>query len=412
MIKYYHWGLNLLFALIPISLAIGSFAVNLNLILFLIIGLIYFYKNKTIIKNFKLLFLDKFIIFIFFYFFLVFIINYYEAELSSQKLSEIIILKTILYFKFLIFFFLIRLLNDSKNLKIKWFCVSSALAASFVALNILIQFFFTKDLFGNIPISPRYYSGFFQQELIAGGYLQKFSLFVILLPLFKNNKFIQILLILIFMFAILLSGNRMPFFLFIFTIFIYVFIEKNLKKNLIKILLILFTFLSIFFLTNKNIKYHFSGFFYSAEVIYSVILKNNFEELPKSFFNRAYIPELYCSKFYFNKNPIFGGGIRSFRSHNDACATHPHNYYVEFLVDMGILGFTLMIVFFILVLKNLKLYKNNTYHLNNQLVPFFLIFCAEIFPLRSSGSFFSTNVGVIIFLTLALLIKSTPKNKT
>jgi hypothetical protein len=37
-------------------------------------------------------------------------------------------------------------------------------------------------------------------------------------------------------------------------------------------------------------------------------------------------------------------------------------------------------------------------------MPYFLMFFFEFFPLRSSGSFFTTTNSILIFLTLAIII--------
>ena len=36
--------------------------------------------------------------------------------------------------------------------------------------------------------------------------------------------------------------------------------------------------------------------------------------------------------------------------------------------------------------------------------PFFYVFLMEIFPLKSTGSFFTTNNAVVIFLTLSVVV--------
>ena len=41
---------------------------------------------------------------------------------------------------------------------------------------------------------------------------------------------------------------------------------------------------------------------------------------------------------------------------------------------------------------------------SKQIIPFFLVFCTELFPIRSSGSFFSTSNATFIFMLLAVLV--------
>ena len=51
------------------------------------------------------------------------------------------------------------------------------LVVSFVSLDLIFQFFNGKNLFGLSGGDGRRLSGMFGDELIAGGYLQRFSIF-------------------------------------------------------------------------------------------------------------------------------------------------------------------------------------------------------------------------------------------
>ena len=66
-----------------------------------------------------------------------------------------------------------------------------------IALDILFQFLFGFNLSGNEPVSfpgTTYYSGFFNKELIAGGFILMFSIIGFLQPLLlKKKKFILFL---------------------------------------------------------------------------------------------------------------------------------------------------------------------------------------------------------------------------
>ena len=66
----------------------------------------------------------------------------------------------------------------------------------------------------------------------------------------------------------------------------------------------------------------------------------------------------------FKKNPLTGVGISNYQisclnSHeykslmvNYACASHPHNYYLQFLTELGLIGFSFMFAAFIFCLIN------------------------------------------------------------
>jgi O-antigen ligase len=111
-------------------------------------------------------------------------------------------------------------------------------------------------------------------------------------------------------------------------------------------------------------------------------------------------------------NPIIGNGIKSFRIKcltklhlpNRVCESHPHNYYLELLNDTGLLG-TLLLVCAILCLITNKFFNFKYYEKNEKLlfICLLIIIIAEFFPLKSSGSFFSTGSSSFIFLILGML---------
>ena len=102
------------------------------------------------------------------------------------------------------------------------------------------------------------------------------------------------------------------------------------------------------------------------------------------------------------RNTIFG------KEANLNCATHSHNYYLELLVETVIIGVTLLVIFFIIILKNSYLYLKNYYQTKNNeiyfLIPVIIIFLVEIWPLKSSGSFFTTWNATFFWLYFPLLI--------
>ena len=61
------------------------------------------------------------------------------------------------------------------------------------------------------------------------------------------------------------------------------------------------------------------------------------------------------------------------RPQNIACSNHAHNYYLEFLSEAGIIGTSLIIIFFLILLKDsfsyLKKYKQQKDPEMNLLIP-------------------------------------------
>jgi len=136
---------------------------------------------------------------------------------------------------------------------------------------------------------------------------------------------------------------------------------------------------------------------------------------------------LYKTSIYMWKTqPLFGYGLKSFRFKcweilaitNDkkySCSNHSHNYYFELLAETGILGIFLIFIFFIIILKNSYTYLNEidkkkdlNFYL---LLPIFITFLIEIFPLKSTGSFFTTWNATFIWIIIAILYAMTCNNK-
>ena len=84
-----------------------------------------------------------------------------------------------------------------------------------------------------------------------------------------------------------------------------------------------------------------------------------------------------------------------------------HNYYLEILTETGIIGFTIILLIFfnVLFISFFKKYFSNLPLENNdKMIPFIFLFIAEIFPLKSTGSFFTTGNATYIFLILGIII--------
>ena len=86
---------------------------------------------------------------------------------------------------------------------------------------------------------------------------------------------------------------------------------------------------------------------------------------------------------------------------------HPHNYYLEILTETGVIGITLILIIFtsIIYLTLFKKYFSNTsLKKNNLIIPFIFLFLAEIFPIKSTGSFFTTGNSTYLFLIIGIMI--------
>ena len=413
---------NFLMILFPFSFIAGNMLININLILLTLIGLFFF--SKDLIKI-KFILLDKLFISFFFLILLTGLINDYEFFI--QGLDDWMgffptTVRSILFLKYLLFYLIIRILISKQIINFKLFFTSCAMAALFVSFDIFIQFIFDVDIFG-YEAKGRHYSGPFGDEKIAGGFIQRFFIFALfILPIFynkfKNSKLIIPMLIIIFFFAILLSGNRMPLLLFLFSLIITSIIMREFRKYLIALILLIILSVSIIInLKFEGNKIGSNIYTFNKQIsdMYSFIVLDS-KNISES--KSQYLKEFYSSYGTWELNKFIGGGLKNFRYYchvrdkkhyisGFTCNMHPHNYYLEILTETGVIGgiIILMILFNILYLINSKkIIFSSKLQYNYFVIPFIILLITEFFPIRSSGSFFTTNNATYIFLITAIFV--------
>ncbi len=414
--------LSFLLALLPLSFIAGNTIINGNILL-IIISALFFYKTE--IFKIQYFLLDK--ILIIFFILILFtgilndiIIGIHYKELSSWKGYFSTTEKSFFFLRYLILYFVLRFLVEKENVSLKYFFITSTFFSLFVCFDIFYQAYFGKDIFGYMS-SGRKLSGPFDDELIAGSYIQRFSLFAFILIPFLNLKVsnkiftVTFLLLILFYFAgIILSGNRMPLILFLLSIGLMLLLQKEFRKFLLPFF---FIFLVSFFLIynlSTPVKNNFNNF--KNQIIRMT------EQVAKQDFSNKETPQHLkeFSTFYqtWLMNKYVGGGIKNFRYYcherpkldknsQFICNMHPHNYYLEILTETGIIGFLLIFftflnVFYISFKKN---FLGEKFYLDYfSLIPLKFLFLVEIFPIKSTGSFFTTGNASYLFLILPILV--------
>ncbi|MDA7715136.1 O-antigen ligase family protein [Pelagibacteraceae bacterium] len=411
--------LSILLALIPISFIAGNLIIN-SITVLLILSTIFFYSKELFKIKFYLL--DKIIILFFIIVLLSGIVSAVGWYLEDSWKSPFkTILRSLLFFRYFLLYIVLRFLIENKVIDLKIFFITCALSSLFVSFDIFYQYKFGQDIFGFETVWERKLSGPFGDELIAGGFIQRFSLFsFFVLPLFFSNKskylskYLIPILFIIFFTAIILSGNRMPLLLFVFSIFLIMLLTKQVRKYFLPFVLIFTIIFSIIFKFNSEVKTNFSNLHKQISKITIILLDKDLNGLE--------IPSYYkeFSSFYetWRLNKYIGGGIKTFRYYchlrenidknsDFICNMHPHNYYLEILTETGLIGFFIGIsIFFIILYISLfkKYFSSSLLQKNIIVVPFIFLFLMEIFPLRSTGSFFTTANTTYLFLIIGILI--------
>ena len=422
--------INLIFAFFPFTFLFGSSVVNINSFLFCCLG-IYHLRSKIFILKFNL---SLKIIFLFFLTIFIstglsFIKSIYFNGYDHESFARFV--KSVMFLRHFLLIIIIYQLSKNNILNLKYFFYSGAFVALFLSLDVIFQYTFGYNIIG-LKSDWVYNSSFFGSEKIAGGYIAKFSFFSLFAAFFFlkekiNTKFIlTAITICVLGTGIIMSGNRMPavtFFLGL--LFIFLFNIKIRKIILISILSLIVIF-NILIAQDKYLKKNYLVFYnYSNQILFGGdLIDKNKEKKMEEVVEKELILIRSGHKGLFltaidtwNLNKILGNGIKSFRIDCKKiiktkklyrlCSTHPHNYYLEILTESGIIGLLLIIslifLFLFLIFNKLKSIKDNS--LEN------LIYLAattsliiEMFPIRSTGSFFTTNNATYIMIILAIFI--------
>ena len=151
-----------------VSFVIGSLVVNLNIILFLILGLIYLFLNKIkIIFNLTNLVLLSF-----------FIVCILSSLINIDLIGEKNFYKSIFLLRFYFLYLLIETLIFNKKIEVKYFSHVCYLLIILISLDLALQFFIGKNILGYEPWEGRI-TGIFEHEAIAGSFCKKYIFFLL-----------------------------------------------------------------------------------------------------------------------------------------------------------------------------------------------------------------------------------------
>lgn len=403
-----------LFVFLPFFLITGPFLSDLALTFISLIFLIYCISKKdfSYLKN------------RYFYFFLIFWIYlninslFNFIDFTSLKIS-------LSYLRFGIFAVAVyALLNfDSRFLKNFFYC----LLLCFLVLIIdgFIQYFYDKNLFGWPKFHPYRVSSFFGDELILGSYISRFFpiLFGLGFLFYFEKKIKFSFIIAIFVLAEILtfvSGERAAFFYINLSALFIILFSKNLK--LIRLFALFVSFVIIIFISifSKTAKERI------VDKTFEQIMpsKNNLKKQETNK-NQIYIfseqhTHHYISAYrMFADNKIIGVGIKNFRHLCDkekynvsklSCSTHPHNTYIQFLSETGILGFGFMLFVLVYFIKYLLIHTKSifkkSYFFNDFEICLLSGIAITLWPFIPTGNFFNNWLCIIYYINLPVILWS------
>lgn len=424
-----------LFFLIPFTFIAGNLVVNLNFLIITLYGLVVYKKEFATFKEKKYI-----ILFLTFFLLIIFstILNYFKIfELSY-------IIKSFLYIRYFFLMLVVYCIIKNNDVELKYFFQASLICTLFLSVDIIYQSIMGKDFFGFKSI-PTHNSGYFNTELVAGGYMLKFflpaSLFLMPDVIKKFNFWFTFSFLIIFA-AIMLSGNRMPFFSIYLFLFLSIIFLKELRINLFIILLITPLIYLFIYNNNEGIKVSHQSFWEIVPSMQNAIfseIKRDYPELKKEkgtlfmseqkkkleknqkvkdydiyAVSSGHVPLFVAGIDTWLDNPLIGSGLRSFRVNcktklhlpNRMCDSHPHNYYIEILNTVGLLGLLIFVLLIFLITKNkLRINLSTLYPARNLKINFLILtLLIDLFPIKSSGSFFSSLNSSYLFFLIGIII--------
>ena len=441
---------NICFLLIPVSFILGNTFINLNII-FILLSCFFFFKTQ--IFKINLSFIDKIVLILFAYISINGVLNnFFNFNFPDSHNQNMILEKSLMFLRFLLLYFVIKFLIYRNIINYKFIFLSFGFCSLFVSIDVLIQFLSGTDLFGYESYGRRL-GGPFGEEKVAGAFIQRFFLFLpfflLLFVKFKNKLYFNLFLFLILIFTLIgsvLSGNRVPFIMLLLmylTLFVF---ERSFRKNLALVFSILIIGF-IFILMEPTVwRHHYKNFATESTKIIKYLKNktttgkiigvpdycknidltddnNPFKKKCSKWLN-VHIKEIESGILTWQQNKLFGGGIKSFRWHcnkidrskmlyfvsirgNVNCNNHPHNYYLQIAAELGIVGILLILFLFLSILtkgiKSMRL-SNISFQEKKILIAFLTVFALEIFPLKTTGSFFTTANTTFLFIILSFVV--------
>ena len=442
MLSYIKFDLRkisiILLYLLPISLltgpAIPDISITLICIFFLLASI--FNRNFTWIKKHWI------IASLFFWSSLVFTSFFSNNYIIS--LTE-----SLIFIRYIIFCIAINCWLIVSKKSLDTLIIIILITLMFVTIDCLYQFLnydslqgFGPDLFGFTSTHYGRLTGPFNDD-IPGSHISRYIFFPIFyFLLIKNQSYTFDIALILYLslasFVVWLSGEAMAFATTSLGIVLLLLLIKNKRK--LVIISIVFSSILIF-LTNN---YHKMNYDYTIidstpyhhglliekfgpcpenkNVNCSKIIKTNpkFTEVIKNFDKSVYFG-IYLDAFkMWMDNKMTGVGLNNYENtcladnkyssvkiNYGKCSAHPHNIYIQFLSETGLIGlisFLIMLIFiFIKIIKNI-----NTINNKFSLIIFFTLF----WPIMSTGSLLKNWYGIEVFFALGLLISLTNFNFT
>jgi len=428
--KIQFFFLFLLIAL-PITLITGPAIPDITITLSGVFFIYYIYKKKIYSSIFR----DSFILISFFFWIYLLLISAFAENQYLSFRDSFIFIRLLLIPIFLIYWASVDKKFTKRILMVIFIGIIFVVVDTlFQFLNYDSEFGFGKDLFG---FKSEWYgrlTGPFNDELIPGAYLAKFSFLglIYLFLKFRNSKlhsFFSILYLSFLGITIFATGERMALATYEMGLF-FLLIFLN-KKRIIFGSSIILVFLSI--LTIQKIHPSYNDYkiiestpfhlglkvqkeFACKDIIKEkcikiINLQPSFSKILKNFNETSYGEIYKLSLAMFLDHKLFGIGLNNFtflcnnyKKYNNLiknydCVSHPHNTHIQWLVEAGIFGFIFFQLYLIFIVSKIVI-KNINENSIISLVPILILF----WPIMSTGSLLKNWNGISSFFIIGVCL--------
>ena len=417
----------LIISVFPILLVSGPFLSDLFCIILGLMFILYLIKNKLLINfyNDQKLYLNFYLLF----FIYINLNSIFSFDPKISFYSSFTFLRIILFI-FAVSFFI------SKDNKIYFgFYLIFFTIIILLFTHSLVQYFFNYDFFLFKEYNQQRVSSFFGDELIMGSFVTRIlpiALGCSFLINLKNKYILNIIILILSGFLVLMSAERLALFYYIGISFVYFLLTKKYFRYFVII------FLSLFFLSSL----------YKTTPI-DRLYKLTFSQINQTSSIFSYRHTLHYLTAYemFLDKKILGHGIKSFRNvcseikyenfikakqnkdisnlkeinknhsyileYKNGCNTHPHNIYLEYGAELGLVGLAFLVIKFlyaskIFIFKFVKtVFNKSKNHLDIGKSIILAGVLLQLFPLLPSGSFFNNWMMIIFHLSIGFYLSAT-----
>ncbi|MDC0043523.1 O-antigen ligase family protein [Candidatus Pelagibacter sp.] len=390
------------FSIFPILLIAGTFLSNFYLTF---ISVYFFYfcikKNHIVWKK-------NYLVYSFSAFYIYLLLNSIFADdiLISLK-------RTLPYIRFFIFVLFFKILIENNFINLKKILFFWLIILVIISLDMFYQGITGYNITGYSTGHPLRNSSFFFDELKVASFFVGFSFLSVSYFLEKKYYYKTLVLLIIFLIACLISGERSNLirYVLIFSFTFFLIIKSiNFKKKIFILFILFIPITGALYLNGDKI---YERFFVDS------ISYNNEQDLQSIYKNSRYGAHAMTSLEILKDNFFIGVGNKNFRKVcknyqkkliNDGfingCSTHPHQTYYEFLSEHGVIGtLIIMSIIFGIIIKKIK--EDNLSMMNLMA----LMFILNIFiPILPTGSFFTSYSSTIFWMNMLFFLINS-KNK-